>query len=356
MTNSEHSKYKNMGATSELKYKCLLNRRETEKAIDLIKTKFPEMMSEKLNLFKVSCPLVIMDGTGINDDLSGAERPVRFPIKNQADTPAVVVQSLAKWKRWQLAELETEDGEGIITDMRALRPDEDYSPQHSLYVDQWDWEQKISDSDRSLEYLKEVVESIYGIFQKLEKNISSLFHEISPVLPKKIKFIQAEDLLQEYPDLTPKEREFQACKAHGAVFLIGIGDELSNGEKHDGRAPDYDDWSSFNSEGYKGLNGDILVWNPLLENSFELSSMGIRVNAETLAHQLKISGEEKRSDLFFHKKLLNGELPQSIGGGIGQSRTCMFLLRKKHIGEVQSGIWPENEVQKCLKEGIALMK
>ena len=201
-----------------------------------------------------------------------------------------------------------------------------------------------------------MVESIYGIFQELETNISAIFPEISPILPEKIKFIQAEDLLQEFPDLTAKEREYQACKAHGAVFLIGIGDELSNGEKHDGRAPDYDDWSSFNSEGYKGLNGDILVWNPLLENSFELSSMGIRVNAETLAHQLKVSGEEQRSALFFHKKLLNGELPQSIGGGIGQSRTCMFLLRKKHIGEVQSGIWPENEVQKCLKQGIELMK
>ncbi|WP_339712727.1 aspartate--ammonia ligase [Cyclobacterium amurskyense] len=345
-----------MVSTSELKYNCLLNRRETEKAIDLIKTKFPEMMSQRLNLFKVSCPLVIMDGTGINDDLSGIERPVKFPIKNQADAPAVVVQSLAKWKRWQLAELETVDREGIITDMRALRPDEDYSPQHSLYVDQWDWEQKINDSDRELEYLKEVVENIYGIFQEMESNVCSLFPQISPILPEKIKFIQAEELLQEFPDLTPKQREYQACKAHGAVFLIGIGDELSNGEKHDGRAPDYDDWSSYNSEGHKGLNGDILVWNPLLENSFELSSMGIRVNAETLERQLKMAGEEKRRNLFFHKKLLNGELPQSIGGGIGQSRTCMFLLRKKHIGEVQSGIWPEEEVQKCLNEGVKLMK
>lgn len=345
-----------MTATSELKYKSLLNRRETEKAIDIIKTKFPKMMSERLNLFKVSCPLIIMDGTGINDDLSGTERPVRFPIKNQTDAPAVVVQSLAKWKRWQLAELEALEGEGIITDMRALRPDEDYSPQHSLYVDQWDWEQKINPSKRNLDYLKEVVTTIYQVYQEMEISVSTLFPQISPILPEKIKFIQAEDLLQEFPDLTPKEREYQAAKAHGAVFLIGIGDKLSNSEKHDDRAPDYDDWSSYNSEGYKGLNGDILVWNPILENAFELSSMGIRVDAETLEHQLKHSGEEKRRNLFFHQKLLNGELPQSIGGGIGQSRTCMFLLRKKHIGEVQSGIWPENEFQKCLKEGIELMR
>ncbi|WP_163382086.1 aspartate--ammonia ligase [Cyclobacterium sp. SYSU L10401] len=345
-----------MAAPSELNYKSLLNRRETERAIDLIKTRFPVMMSERLNLFKISCPLAIMDGTGINDDLNGIERPVRFPIKNQSDASAVVVQSLAKWKRWQLAELEASEGEGILTDMRALRPDEDYSPLHSLYVDQWDWEQKIAASHRNLEYLKTTVESIYGIFKELENSIHATFPDILPILPEQITFIQAEKLLQQYPGLTPKEREYQACKTFGAVFLIGIGDVLSNGEKHDSRAPDYDDWSSYNSEGHKGLNGDILVWNPLLENSFELSSMGIRVDAATLERQLKISGEEERKNLFFHKKLLNGELPQSIGGGIGQSRTCMFLLRKKHIGEVQSGIWPADEAKKCRDQGIDLMK
>ncbi|MBD3627150.1 aspartate--ammonia ligase [Cyclobacterium sp.] len=345
-----------MAASSELKYKCILNRRETERAIDLIKTRFPVMMSERLNLLKISCPLAILDGTGINDDLNGTERPVRFPIKNQSDASAVVVQSLAKWKRWQLAELEAKDGEGILTDMRALRPDEDYSPLHSLYVDQWDWEQKITASQRNLDYLKSTVDSIYGIFRELEKSIFAAFPDISPQLPEKITFIQAEELLQQYPDLTPKEREYQACKAHGAVFLIGIGDVLSNGEKHDGRAPDYDDWSSYNSEGHKGLNGDILVWNPILNNSFELSSMGVRVDADTLERQLALSGEEKRKNLFFHKKLLNGELPESIGGGIGQSRTCMFLLRKKHIGEVQSGIWPADEINKCKEQGVYLMK
>lgn len=345
-----------MTATRELKYKSILNRRETEKAIDLIKTKFPVLMSEKLNLFKISCPLAIMDGTGINDDLNGTERPVKFPIKNQADATAVVVQSLAKWKRWQLAELQAEVGEGIITDMRALRPDEDYSPLHSLYVDQWDWEKRIADKDRELDFLKSTVEAIYEIFKTLENEVFQAFPAITPALPGKITFIQAEELLQQYPDYTPKEREHAACKSHGAVFLIGIGDRLSNGEQHDGRAPDYDDWSSHNSAGHKGLNGDILFWNPVLENSFELSSMGIRVDAATLEHQLTLSGQEERKSLFFHRKLLNGELPQCIGGGIGQSRTCMYLLRKKHIGEIQSGIWPESEVKKCMDEGIELMK
>lgn len=225
-----------MTAKTERKYRCLLNRRETEKAIDLIKTKFPVMMSERLNLFKISCPLAIMDGTGINDDLNGIERPVKFPIRNQADATAVVVQSLAKWKRWQLAELDAENGEGILTDMRALRPDEDYSALHSLYVDQWDWEQRIADTHRNLEYLKNVVTSIYNIFLDLEDAITKAFPVIQPILPKKITFIQAEELLQKYPGLSPKEREYEACKEHRAVFLIGIGDVLSNGEKHDGRA------------------------------------------------------------------------------------------------------------------------
>ncbi|MEX2514222.1 MAG: aspartate--ammonia ligase [Cyclobacteriaceae bacterium] len=345
-----------MTETRELKYKSILSRRETEKAIDHIKTNFPVLMARKLNLFKISCPLAIIDGTGINDDLNGIERPVKFPIKNQSDATAVVVQSLAKWKRWQLAELQAEAGEGILTDMRALRPDEDYSPLHSLYVDQWDWEKRIGERDRNLSFLKNTVDAIFEIFKTLEGEIHEAFPDIAPVLPNKITYIQAEDLLQQFPGLNPKEREYEACKAHGAVFLIGIGDLLSNGEKHDGRAPDYDDWSSYNSEGRKGLNGDILVWNPVLENSFELSSMGIRVDAATLERQLEISGQEQRKNLFFHKKLLSGELPQSIGGGIGQSRTCMFLLRKKHIGEIQSGIWPESEVQKCLNEGIELMK
>jgi aspartate--ammonia ligase len=344
-----------MEAVSELKYKSILNRRETEKAIDLIKTSFPRMLSEKLNLFKLSCPLIILDGTGINDDLNGIERPVKFPVKNQMDSKAVVVQSLAKWKRLQLAELKAEIGEGIITDMRALRPDEDYSSIHSLYVDQWDWEQCIRSQDRTLRYLKETVKSIYAAFKDMELLIHNHAKGIIPILPDEITFVHSEELLQQYPNLTPKQRENKITREYGAVFLIGIGGSLSNGEPHDGRAPDYDDWSSPNEDGYQGLNGDILFWNPMLQSSFELSSMGIRVDAAALNRQLKMKQAEDRKKLLFHQKLLNQEFPESIGGGIGQSRTCMFLLKKAHIGEVQAGIWPSEEIKKCEAAGISLM-
>lgn len=344
-----------MTAVGKLKYESILNRRETEKAIDLIKSKFPTLLCDKLNLFKVSCPLAIIDGTGINDDLNGVERPVRFPIKNQKEATAVVVQSLAKWKRWQLAELEVENEEGIITDMRALRPDEDYSPIHSLYVDQWDWEKRIDPSMRKLAYLKETVRAIYDAFLDMERIIYEHFPEITPQLPSEITFVESEALLRQYPNLNPKQREDEVTKAYGAVFVIGIGNTLSNGEPHDGRAPDYDDWSSENEEGFCGLNGDLLVWNGVLGRSFELSSMGIRVDEEALIRQLTIADALNRTQLFFHQKLLNRELPQSIGGGIGQSRLCMFLLRKTHIGEVQSGIWPAHELKVCKEAGISLM-
>ncbi|HLT05883.1 MAG TPA: aspartate--ammonia ligase [Cyclobacteriaceae bacterium] len=340
---------------SEVKYQSILNRRDTEKAIDLIKTSIPKLLSEKLNLFKLSCPLVILDGTGINDDLNGVERPVRFPVKNQMDSNAVVVQSLAKWKRLQLAELQAEVGEGIITDMRALRPDEDYSRIHSIYVDQWDWEQRISLENRNLHYLKETVKAIYACLRDTEQLVYRHFDEITPILPSEITFIHTEELLQRYPDQSPKERENSIAKEYGAVFLIGIGGKLSSGEPHDGRAPDYDDWSSANEDGYAGLNGDILVWNPVHESSLELSSMGIRVDAPTLQRQLELRNAEEKKNLLFHKRLLNGELPHSIGGGIGQSRMCMFLLKKIHIGEVQSGIWPAEEIEKCRQSGIFLM-
>jgi len=340
---------------SEVKYQSILNRRDTEKAIDLIKTSIPKLLSEKLNLFKLSCPLVILDGTGINDDLNGVERPVRFPVKNQMDSNAVVVQSLAKWKRLQLAELQAEVGEGIITDMRALRPDEDYSRIHSIYVDQWDWEQRIGLENRNLHYLKETVKAIYACLRDTEQLVYRHFDEITPILPSEITFIHTEELLQRYPDQSPKERENSIAKEYGAVFLIGIGGKLSSGEPHDGRAPDYDDWSSANEDGYAGLNGDILVWNPVHESSLELSSMGIRVDAPTLQRQLELRNAEEKKNLLFHKRLLNGELPHSIGGGIGQSRMCMFLLKKIHIGEVQSGIWPAEEIEKCRQSGIFLM-
>src|SRR5690606_20517922 len=277
---------------SEVKYQSILNRRDTEKAIDLIKTSIPKLLSEKLNLFKLSCPLVILDGTGINDDLNGVERPVRFPVKNQMDSNAVVVQSLAKWKRLQLAELQAEVGEGIITDMRALRPDEDYSRIHSIYVDQWDWEQRISLENRNLHYLKETVKAIYACLRDTEQLVYRHFDEITPILPSEITFIHTEELLQRYPDQSPKERENSIAKEYGAVFLIGIGGKLSSGEPHDGRAPDYDDWSSANEDGYAGLNGDILVWNPVHESSLELSSMGIRVDAPTLQRQLELRNAE----------------------------------------------------------------
>lgn len=336
-------------------YKSVLNRLETESAIEIIKYNFQKSLCENLNLTKISSPLAIVDGTGINDDLNGIERPVSFPIKNQQEQRAVVVHSLAKWKRWQLKELEIAAGKGILTDMRALRPDEDYSPIHSLYVDQWDWEKHILGKERNLDFLKYTVRKIYAALKQTEELIFENFNDITPILPEKITFIHAEDLLQNYPNLTPKEREQQVAKEYGAVFLIGIGGKLSNAEPHDGRAPDYDDWSTETESGYYGMNGDILLWNSILDQSFEISSMGVRVDAEALAHQLKISNTEQRKNLLFHKTLLEGKLPESIGGGIGQSRLCMFLLRKMHIGEVQAGIWPPEVISSCKEYGINLM-
>jgi len=344
-----------MDSSIQNKYISILGRLETEDAIEAIKYFFPKFLSEKLQLRKISSPLAIIDGTGINDDLNGIERPVSFPIKNQQDRKAVVAHSLAKWKRWQLKELGIPAGRGILTDMRALRPDEDYSPIHSLYVDQWDWEKHIPSSDRNLNFLKETVSLIYAALKETEILIFEKFKDISPILPPDITFVQAEELLLRYPHLTPKEREQKITQEHGAVFLIGIGGTLSHGEVHDGRAPDYDDWSTETEKGFFGMNGDILLWNPILEQSFEISSMGIRVDATALAHQLKISHTEQREKLLFHKNLLAGNLTECIGGGIGQSRLCMFLLRKTHIGEVQAGIWPEEIILSCRKSGITLM-
>jgi aspartate--ammonia ligase len=344
-----------MNPSFQIKYKSILDRLETEDAIELIKYHFPKVLSETLHLSKISSPIAIIDGTGINDDLNGIERPVSFPVKSQQDKRAVVVHSLAKWKRWQLKELSIPAGRGILTDMRALRPDEDYSPIHSLYVDQWDWEKHILPVDRNLAFLKQTVREIYKALIETELLIFEKFNDITPILPQEITFVQAEDLLLQYPDLTPKEREQKITQEHGAVFLIGIGGKLSHGEAHDGRAPDYDDWSTKTEEGYFGINGDILLWNPILEQSFEISSMGIRVDAPALAHQLKITHTEQREKLLFHKNLLAGNLTESIGGGIGQSRLCMFLLRKTHIGEVQAGIWPEEVIDSCRQSGINLM-
>lgn len=326
----------------------------TEKAIKVVKDMFQLNLSAQLSLLRVTAPMVVMKGTGINDDLNGVERPVSFPIKDLQDCPGEVVHSLAKWKRLKLATLQTPVGSGIYTDMNALRPDEELDNIHSIYVDQWDWERVIDNSERNLDFLKKIVRRIYEAIKVTENKIYVDFPQIHPILPEEIFFIHSEELLRRYPGFSPKEREDAICKEKKAVFIIGIGGALSDEKPHDSRASDYDDWSTPNVEGYKGLNGDLLLWNPVLENAFEISSMGIRVDEEALRRQLAMRGEEWKSELFFHRKLLSGELPLTIGGGIGQSRLCMFLLRKAHIGEIQSSIWPEEMRLECQKHGIDL--
>ncbi|HQH24473.1 MAG TPA: aspartate--ammonia ligase [Bacteroidales bacterium] len=314
----------------------------TEEMIDFIKTRYEKLLAGELNLVKVSAPVVVPDGTGINDDLNGVEEPISFPVKSLNGQKASIIQSLAKWKRMRLRYYHIAPGKGILTDMRALRPSEILTPIHSVYVDQWDWEKHIEPGERSLKLLKSTVASIYKTFRQIEKELCEKYPVNTPQLPEEIKFIHAQDLLDEYPDLSPKQREAKAAKKYGAVFIIGVGHVLSNGEPHDGRAPDYDDWSTLNDDGYYGLNGDIIFWNPALESAFEISSMGIRVDRKSMERQLEISGCQDRRDLLFHRLLLDGQLPLSIGGGIGQSRLCMFLLKKLHIGEVQSSIWPSD--------------
>lgn len=326
-----------------------------EQAISFVKDEFSKGLQQQLNIIPVSGPLVVLDGTGINDDLNSIERPVKFPIKSLNDKNAVVVHSLAKWKRIRLKELEIEPGEGIITDMRALRPDEDYSPIHSIYVDQWDWEKVIVPQDRQLAYLFQTVEAIYKVIKQTEQRVEAKYPQLRAVLPEQITFISSEDLLLKYPTFTPKERENAICKEFGAVFIYGIGGELSNGELHDARAADYDDWSTENSKGFKGLNGDILVWNPILESAFELSSMGIRVDKKALIKQLEIRNSTDRKNLLFHSMLLDDQLTESIGGGIGQSRMCMFMLKSRHIGEVQASIWDGKVKEKLKEESIELL-
>ncbi|MGO1243075.1 MAG: aspartate--ammonia ligase [Sphingobacterium sp.] len=328
---------------------------KTEQAITFVKDTFSRKLIQALNLIPVSSPLVVLDGTGINDDLNGIERPVSFPIKSLNEQRAVVVHSLAKWKRVRLQELEIEEGEGIITDMRALRPDEDYSPIHSIYVDQWDWEKRINEDQRSYTYLKNAVMDIYQALYETEREVESQYPDKKAVLPEQIHFISSEELLNAYPSSTPKERENLIAEKYGAVFIYGIGGELSNGFSHDGRAADYDDWSTANEKGFNGLNGDILVWNAQLHTAFELSSMGIRVNKTSLMHQLEIRNSLDRAKLPFHHLLLNDKLPQSIGGGIGQSRVCMFMLKKTHIGEVQVSIWDEQQRKLLANQNVNLL-
>ena len=352
---SKTDKYKRMKLFFPENYKPKLDLKQTEKAIKFVKDFFQENLSAELRLRRVTAPLFVLKGTGINDDLNGVERAVTFAVKEMNDATAEVVHSLAKWKRLMLAQYGIPAGYGIYTDMNAIRADEELTNIHSLYVDQWDWEKVLTGHQRNIEYLKKVVNQIYSVILRTEFMVYENYPAIKPLLPEEIHFVHSEELAQRFPKLTPKEREFEITKEFGAVFIIGIGGALKNGEKHDGRAPDYDDWTSENSDGYKGLNGDILIWNPILQQALEISSMGIRVDKEALLRQLEIEGVLTRKDLLFHKKLLKGELPMSIGGGIGQSRLCMYLLRKAHIGEVQASLWPEEMIQQCAEHNIFMV-
>ena len=321
-------------------YKALLNLPQTEMGIKMIKEFFQTNLSSELRLRRVTAPLFVLKGMGINDDLNGTERAVTFPIKDLNDAKAEIVHSLAKWKRLTLADYHIEKGYGIYTDMNAIRSDEELGNLHSLYVDQWDWELVMDEADRNISFLKSIVKRIYAALLRTEYMVFEMFPQIRPELPKDIHFIHAEDLLKKYPTFTAKQREDAITQEYGAVFIIGIGGLLSNGEKHDGRAPDYDDWSSVAENGQVGLNGDLLVWDGVLNRSLELSSMGIRVNRESLLRQLDICHATDRKELYFHRRLLAGELPQTIGGGIGQSRLCLSDRRKAHSGEIPASLWP----------------
>ena len=327
-------------------YRSELNLYETQEAISTIKDFFQQALSEQLTLLRVTAPLFVTPESGLNDNLNGIERPVDFDIKEQDGKTAEIVQSLAKWKRYALKKYGFHPGEGLYTDMNAIRRDEVADNIHSIYVDQWDWEKIILKEQRNKETLKEVVRKVYKAIKKTEKYMSIRYDYIEEILPKDIFFITSEELAEMYPGYTSKEREDKIARLKGAVFILGIGHEMSNGERHDGRAPDYDDWN---------LNGDIIVWYPLLNRALELSSMGIRVDKEALEAQLKISGCEDRAELPFQKAVINGQLPYTVGGGIGQSRLCMFYLRKAHIGEVQCSIWPEEMRKECEYMGIKLL-
>lgn len=336
-------------------YRSVLDVAATERGIKLIKDFFQQNLSTELRLRRVTAPLFVLKGLGINDDLNGVERPVTFPVKDLGETQAEVVHSLAKWKRLTLAQYNVQPGFGIYTDMNAIRADEELDNLHSLYVDQWDWEAVITEEQRTIDFLKSIVKRIYAAILRTEYLTCETFPMLKPFLPRDIFFIHSEDLLQLYPDKSPKEREDAICKKYGAVFVIGIGARLSDGEKHDGRAADYDDWSTATDEKHCGLNGDILVWYPVLNRSLELSSMGIRVDEKALKRQLTLEGQEERAKLYFHRQLLEGRLPLSVGGGIGQSRLCMALLHKAHIGEIQASIWPDSVKTACQEANIHLI-
>lgn len=326
-------------------YHADLNLHDTQVAIKTVKDFFQQTLAQKLNLLRVSAPIFVDPSSGLNDNLNGVERPVSFDIKGM-DCNAEIVHSLAKWKRYALKKYGFSVGEGLYTDMVAIRRDEDVDNIHSIYVDQWDWEKIITKEERNVETLINTVRTIYSVLRKTEKYMAVQYDYIEEILPREIAFVSTEELVDMYPDLTPKEREYKIVKEKGAVFLMQVGKKLTNGERHDGRAPDYDDWE---------LNGDIIVYYPVLDIGLELSSMGIRVDEGALKKQLKLANCEERASLPFQKALLNGELPYTVGGGIGQSRICMYYLRKAHIGEVQSSLWPENVVEAAADAGIHLL-
>ena len=337
-------------------YKPLLSLRDTERGIKYIKDFFQDNLAEELNLQRVSAPLFLRKGYGINDDLNGIEAKAAFKIKDNGYSDAECLFSLAKWKRMVLADYGFERGEGLYTDMNAIRPDEECLDNlHSVYVDQWDWERIISEEERNLDFLKVIVRKIYDVLKRTEAEVDAKYLHVEPMLPAEISFVHSEELLEMYPDLDPRERENRITQEHGAVFVIGIGGELADGTLHDGRAPDYDDWTTPTGEGTKGLNGDILLWYPLLNRAMEISSMGIRVDREAMLRQLEIRGVPERKEMAWHRRLLSGELPLSIGGGIGQSRLCMFFLRKLHVGEVHASVWPEEMARRCKDAGIMLL-
>ncbi|MBO5373787.1 MAG: aspartate--ammonia ligase [Lachnospiraceae bacterium] len=327
-------------------YHSQLNLHDTQIAIKTVKDFFQNLLSLRLNLERVSAPLFVDPNSGLNDNLNGVERPVSFGIKEQNDKPAEIVHSLAKWKRYALDKYGFPVGEGLYTDMNAIRRDEDTDNIHSIFVDQWDWEKVISKEDRSLDFLKETVRKVYQCLRKTEKYMSIQYDYIEEILPHDIFFVTTQELADMFPDYTPKEREYYIAKTKGAVCIMQIGDKLADGEPHDGRAPDYDDWS---------MNADIIVYYPVLDIALELSSMGVRVDREALLSQLDKAGCPERAELPFQKAVINEELPYTIGGGIGQSRICMFFLRKAHIGEVQCSLWPEDIAKTCKENGIQLL-
>jgi aspartate--ammonia ligase len=327
-------------------YHSELNLHDTQIAIKTVKDFFQNLLSQRLNLSRVSAPLFVDPDSGLNDNLNGVERPVTFDIKEQNGREAEVVQSLAKWKRYALKKYGFSYGEGLYTDMNAIRRDEITDNIHSIFVDQWDWEKIIKKDERTLATLMDTVKIVYKCLRKTEKYMAIQYDYIEEILPHDIFFVTTQELADMFPDNTPKEREYYIAKAKGAVCIMQIGDVLENGERHDGRAPDYDDWS---------LNADIVVYYPVLDIALELSSMGIRVDKKALLSQLKKAGCEERKDLPFQKAIINEELPYTIGGGIGQSRICMFFLRKAHIGEVQSSLWPEDMIAQCEENGVQLL-